>query len=323
MKVREHLAQTDKLETIDKCLACGNDNFQHYIDTKAQMHKEPEQFSFVECNVCGLAMLNPRVKPDYLKDYYTNYYLPFRGPQAWGKYAPLVERNLRKTDEKRVKLAKRFANINSKNRVLDVGCGKPTFLKMLHEQTGCYVKGIDFTDEGWKAEADNYRKIDLEVAEFDQFSDEKPYDLITMWHYLEHDYAPQKTLRQMLNAVHKDSKLIIEVPNLNSWTRKLQKENWEGFHTPRHTAIYNPETIKVLLENCGWAIEKINQHGTLDPYPLFWMGQMEKKGIDWSRSMESKFVGFVAGMMLTAPIFALKKWLSAGVMTIVAHPKKL
>ncbi len=318
---KEYTPPKEKLEFINNCLACGHETFHHYIDTKAQMHQTPEQFSFVRCDECSLVMLNPRVKPDFLKDYYTNFYLPFRGPAAWGKYAPLVERNLRKTDEKRVKLVKRFANINLNSRVLDVGCGKPTFLKRLQAQTGCFAKGIDFTDEGWKADSEKYANLDLDVVEFDQFNDAKPYELITMWHYLEHDYDPQKTLQQMLNVVHKHSRLIIEVPNLNSWTRRLQKENWEGFHTPRHTAIYNPETMKVLLEKGGWAVEKINQHGTLDPYPLFWMGQMERKGIDWSKSMQPKFIGFVAGMIFTSPIFALKKWLSAGVMTIVARPK--
>ncbi|MCC5929217.1 MAG: class I SAM-dependent methyltransferase [Cyclobacteriaceae bacterium] len=322
MKAEENSQKTEKLESIDQCLACGCDTLHHYIDTKAQMHENPEIFSFVKCTACGLVMLNPRVRKSFLKDYYTNFYLPFRGPAAWGKYAPLVAKNLRKTDEKRVMLAKQFADINSKSRVLDVGCGKPTFLYTLHNQTNCYAKGIDFTDEGWKTESEKYANIDLEIAEFQNYSDKTPFDLITMWHYLEHDYDPQKTLRQMLHVVRKDSTLIIEVPNIDSWTYRWQKQHWEGFHTPRHTAIYEPDTITILLNNSGWSVSKIIPYGTLDAYPLFWMGQMEKRGIDWSSSMQSKFIGFVAGMFFTWPFFALKNSLSGGLMTIIAKPKK-
>lgn len=310
----------NKTETFSQCLSCEHKDLQSFITTKAQMHHDDEVFSFVECSNCGLIMLNPRVKQEHLHVYYTDYYLPFRGPSAWGRYAPLVAKNLGKTDKKRVQIAKKALSLDQNSSVLDVGCGKPTFLKKLHEATGTKCTGIDFTDEGWKTEPDAYRSIDLEVAEFHQFSPNKQFDLITMWHYLEHDYQPKETLRLMKQVAHKETRMLIEVPNFDSWTRKLQKEHWEGYHTPRHTAIYSPETITKLLKNSGWSVESVKPYGTLDPYPLFWMGRQEKRGVDWSQSMENKFVGFVAGMLLTAPIFMLKKWLPAGIMTIVARP---
>lgn len=311
------MTQTD---TISKCLSCGADQLNPLISSSAQMHNTNEKFNFVQCQSCNLVMLNPRVKETELHQYYTDYYLPFRGPSAWGKYAHLVTRNLNKTDEKRVKISKRAAGLRSYSRVLDVGCGKPSYLNLLHEKTGAYCKGIDFTDEGWKKEPDKYASLDLEVAEFHEFKSEQPFDLITMWHYLEHDYHPLETLKQMKQVSHENTRMLIEVPNYNSWTRKVQKSHWEGYHTPRHTAIYEPKTIAKLLENSGWKAESIKPYGTLDPYPLYWMGQQEKKGIDWSKSMESKFVGFVAGMIWTSPIFMLKKWIPAGIMTIVAKP---
>jgi ubiquinone/menaquinone biosynthesis C-methylase UbiE len=311
------MTQTDN---ISKCLSCGSNQLEHLISSSAQMHDTDERFNFVQCKSCDLVMLNPRVKESELHEYYTDYYLPFRGPSAWGKYAPLVSKNLNKTDKKRVKISQKAAKLNSNSRILDVGCGKPTYLKLLHEKTSAYCKGIDFSDEGWKNETEKYENLDLEVAEFNQYKSDKPFDLITMWHYLEHDYHPVETLKQMKKVSHENTRMIIEVPNYNSWTRKRQKSHWEGYHTPRHTAVYEPKTIAKLLKNSGWVAESIKPYGTLDPYPLFWMGQQEKKGIDWSQSMESKFVGFVTGMILTAPIFMLKKWIPAGIMTIVAKP---
>lgn len=309
-----------QLEKLNQCLACGSKSFDFYQVSKAQMHNEYEEYTFVKCSSCQLIMLNPRLKKAYLPHYYKDFYLPFRGPDAWGKFAPLVAKNLNKTDTKRIQLSQKVVKLDKASSVLDVGCGKPSFLKKIVEATNAYCKGIDFSDEGWRNDSKMYSKLDLEVSECHQFKTNKKFDLITMWHYLEHDYEPLKTLKRLKELVSINGRLIIEVPNHNSWTRKLQKSNWEGYHTPRHTAIYTPETIKILLNNSGWQVDYIKTYGTLDAYPLFWMGRQERKGIDWSGSMEKKFYGFVLGMILTAPIFWLKKWFSAGIMTIIAKP---
>ncbi|MGC9312888.1 MAG: class I SAM-dependent methyltransferase [Sediminispirochaetaceae bacterium] len=284
------------------------------------MHGKDEQFTFVRCADCGLIQLNPRVKPEDLGVFYREYYLPFRGPSAWGRYAPLVAMNLAGTDRRRTAIARKAAAIDQSSRVLDVGCGKPSFLKLVNEKTGCRAKGIDFSDEGWRHEPEQYRNLELEVAEFRNFTDEGPFDLITMWHYLEHDYNPRATLEKMRTMVAPRGRLVIEVPNFDSWTRVLQGSHWEGYHTPRHTAVYSPSTLHRLLNNSGWRIERLYPYGTLDPYPLFWMGRQEKKGIDWSRSMEDKFPGFMAGMLVTFPVFLLKRWIPAGLMMVVARP---
>lgn len=283
------------------------------------MHHTKEIFNFVKCQHCGLVMLNPRVGPAGLQRYYTQYYLPFRGPSAWGKYKHLVESNLGKTDKKRVNVTVKTTDISKSSRVLDVGCGKPTFLKRLNDITGCYALGTDFTDEGWNRDTDRFQNIHLMVSEIDKLKPDKPFDAITMWHYLEHDYHPGNTLQYLANVSHKGTKLIIEVPNFNSWTRKVQGRFWEGYHTPRHTALYSPRNISILLERNGWQVEAIKTYGTLDPYPLFWMGIQERFGTDWGRSMQKKFVGYVAGMVLTFPLFALQKWLPAGIMLVIAR----
>ena len=85
--------------------------------------------------------------------------------------------------------------------------------------------------------------------------------------------------------------------------------------------MYSPATLQRLLERSGWRVEQLRRYGTLDAYPLFWMGLRERRGIDWSTSMEGKFMGFMAGMLLTVPLFLLKRWLPAGVMTVVARPE--
>jgi dolichyl-phosphate-mannose--protein O-mannosyl transferase len=67
-------------------------------------------------------------------------------------------------------------------------------------------------------------------------------------------------------------------------------------------------------------VEQILTFGTLDPFTIHWMSEMERKGIDWSGSMESRFIGFVAGMILYKPVYMFQKWFSMGFLTVIAKP---
>ncbi|MEJ2540240.1 MAG: class I SAM-dependent methyltransferase [Gemmatimonadota bacterium] len=304
-------------EEVTACLACGGTRWRTEVEVRAQMHPEPEPFTFVRCASCGLVFLNPRVPASELGRYYTDAYLPYRGPEAWGPFAPLVALELAATDRKRVRRVRRFAGtVGTGTRVLDVGCGRPSFLKRLVEATGAVGIGVDFSDAGWRDEPDRWRGLDLRVGGADVDLD-APVDVVTMWHYLEHDYRPRETLERVRGLAPRGC-LVVEVPDHDGWTRRRHGGWWAGYHAPRHTALYTPETLGTLLEQSGWRLERILTRGTLDPYVVHWMSRMERRGIDWSAGMASRFPGFLLGKVWSAPRFALGR--RAGIMTAVARP---
>ena len=285
------------------------------------MHQQlPNKYNFDRCNDCGLVFLNPRFPENELGQFYSSTYLPYRVEDAWGKYAFLVKQDQRRVDNARVNRLKKHHNLTNQSRILDIGCGKPTFLFCLRNQMPAELIGLDFSDEGWKNEMEKYQGIDLRKGEFSILQKEKPVDVITMWHYLEHDYQPQEHLKQLLHLAHPQTHLIIEVPNFDSYTQRKFGQYWSGYHTPRHTALYSPNNITLLMKNSGWQVEQVLTYGTLDPYTLHWMSCMEKKGIDWEASMENRFTRYVAGKVLNTPIYMLQKWFSMGFMTVIAKP---
>ena len=309
------------MDYLTKCLACNSSNFAAFEQTIAMMHQNsPTKYNFDRCEDCGLVFLNPRMDETELGQFYTASYLPYRVEEAWGKYASFVKKDQEQIDKARVQRLIKHSRLSAQSRILDIGCGKPTFLSSLRKSTEANLIGLDFSDEGWKNDTDSYRNIDLRTGEIADFSNEKPMDIITMWHYLEHDYQPQQHLKQLLNYSHADTRLIIEVPNFNSYTRKKFGKHWSGYHTPRHTALYSPKNIELMLKNSGWKVDQILTYGTLNPYTLHWMSRMEQKRIDWSTSMEPRFIGYVIGMVLNAPIYLLQKYFSMGFMTIIARP---
>ncbi len=309
------------MEKLTHCLACNSKNFRPFVQTSAMMHAaSPEQYNFDRCENCGLVFLNPRVPEAELGQFYTAAYLPYRVEEAWGKYASFVKKDQRSIDRQRVKRVKKFHHLTPASRILDVGCGKPTFLAALRDDTPAQLTGLDFSDEGWATEPEAFRGIDLRKGEVADLHGEPPVDVITMWHYLEHDYRPQQHLRQLLEIAHPETRLIVEVPNFESYTRRRFGKHWAGYHTPRHTALYSPENLEILMKKSGWKVEQILTYGTLDPYTLHWMSRMEQEGIDWSGSMEGRFFNYVAGMVLHAPVYRLHRFFSQGFLTVVAKP---
>jgi len=308
------------MEKLNKCLACQHENFTSIQKTQAMMHPSGASFNFDQCNQCGLVFLNPRVPVEELSEYYSEWYLPYRGDAAWGKYGMLVAGDQKKVDQKRIETVTKYVTLNSDSTVLDIGCGKPDFLKLLSEKYPCRAIGIDFSDSGWAMSKSLYANIELHVGEIESVKEFPAPDLITMWHYLEHDYDPGATLQALKTRSHANTHLVVEVPNFDSKTRKDYGVHWAGYHTPRHTALWTPETMKTLMENNGWKVVRSYPYGTLDPYTLKWMSEMEKRGIDWSKSMESEFWGYVRGKMAYLPVTMLEKQRSLGFMTCVAVP---
>lgn len=305
---------------LSACPVCSSSSITSYIETTAQMHSDREIFNFDQCADCNLVFLNPRVPLDRLKDYYTSYYLPYRGAKAWGKYQQLVENSQVKLDQKRVNRVREAHSVSMDTLVLDVGCGLPSFLQACHSEFHCKTMGIDFSDEGWKDEPQRYAEIDLQVAEIKDLSEDLRPDVITMWHYLEHDYTPLKNLSHLKSISKPSTTLIIEIPNFESESRKQYGKYWAGWHTPRHTSLFSPSNVELLLNKSGWKVTKLLDYGTMDPYLLYWMSKMEKKQINWSKNMENEFWRFVLGMISFMPKKWSEKRSSLGIMTVVATP---
>jgi ubiquinone/menaquinone biosynthesis C-methylase UbiE len=246
--------------------------------------------------------------------------LPYRGAKAWGKYEKLVEGSQKKLDFRRVGRIKATQKLSKDSLVLDVGCGNPSFLKACKDVLNCNTMGIDFSDEGWKNSMKSFEGITLKVAEIKDLKKELKPDVITMWHYLEHDYTPFENLSYLRSISKPSTTLVIEIPNFDSVSRKKYGKNWAGWHTPRHLSLFSPKNIELLLENTGWRAKETLTYGTLDPYLLFWMSEMEEKGIQWEKNMEEEFMQFMVGMIKFLPKKLAEKKSSLGVMTVIATP---
>jgi SAM-dependent methyltransferase len=308
------------------CLLCGADDPVPFLDSRVQLAPGTDEiFTFVSCSSCSLVYLSPRPTPHGMDRYYPPEYLPHRGPEAWGPWAPLVRRGEEALDRRRARLVRRHARLGPDSLILDVGCGRPSFLHRVCSTTGARGVGLDVSDEGWRGEErfeDDLTLIrgSLPAAEA-RLREEAPegFHVITLWHALEHDHRPLETLEALRRLAAPDAVLVIEVPNLASLSARLHGGAWAGLHTPRHPAAYSPGTLAALLRKACWRVVAHRSWGTLDPWILFWLGRQIRKGRKLEQGVPDLFLGFLGGKALFLPLSLLQRHLSLGVQTLVAR----
>lgn len=305
-----------------KCSVCHTSNSSLFISTKEMMMDDVAgaTFSFYRCDNCESVFLEAPIKEQDLGKYYPSYYLPYRGEKAWGSYAGIVKRSDNALNLQRVTLVSKFLppEVNRQNAsILDLGCGKPDFLYQFQKvfSSNCY--GIDFKADQW-AES-KYDKLNLVEANWSNYTTSERFDVITAWHYLEHDYHPSATIDQCFKLLKPGGVLIIEVPMYQGLLAKIQKEHWQGWHTPRHITLFSFKSWSFLFSKANWNIIEHRKYGTLDPFILWWLGRAEKKKIQWNANFEKHFLGLALLKGLTWPLFFLEKYLPLGIQTIIVQ----
>ncbi len=147
---------------------------------------------------------------------------------------------------KKQALQKKVTLINSLNNgpgsLLDIGAGTGDFLKQAKEENW-KVSGVE-PNEGAKKLAQE-KEIDLQES-LDNFS-EKTFDVITMWHVLEHLPDLEETISTIEKLLKPEGILIIAVPNYKSFDANYYKEHWAAYDVPRHLWHFSQGSMKVLF----------------------------------------------------------------------------
>ncbi|WP_186647784.1 class I SAM-dependent methyltransferase [Fluviispira vulneris] len=309
-----------------KCPHCFS--FKTFLVQKSyvQLQINNSYFDYFQCYNCSLVFLKDPPSEEEMAEYYHNQYLPHLGSRAWGKFSRLVDFGQYRIDLKKFSYLKKFyPNINESTKILDYGCGNPTFLLMTQKKTNAQCFGLDLSSQGWDNIPENkLKKIKLIRGSFDKIGGIEKFNIITLWHVLEHEYDPILVLKNLRDKIMSDGILIIEVPNYDSFFVKFQKGFWAGFHTPRHTVVFNKKTLINAINKANLEIVEYKSHGTLDAFTLWWLGRQEKvkhKNKISNINFENKFFSYLLLKVLTIPFFLLENFLSLGVQIIIVKPK--
>ncbi len=310
-------APTPALFETVPCPLCGVAEAKPFIEAEDDLTGKPGRFRFVACSGCGLAYQNPRLKPEQIGAYYDDEYIAHRKKTDWGWLTPLYERAMGKHDRDKLALVQRHVALGAGSQVLDVGCGAGTFLAHVRTKTGAAVTGVDFKDLSqlpWMQQID-FRHGLLHEQDFGA----RRFDLVTMWHFLEHDYEPLRTLARTRELLAEGGRAVIEVPRLDSLSFRLYHERWPGLQAPQHTMLFTRESLVRMAGRAGLRVRQWMPWGAFPPYFYLFTGAAFKllkgRGLDLQRAV----LPYFAGQALLMPVLLLQKRLNLAMQTIVCE----
>lgn len=129
-----------------------------------------------------------------------------------------------------------------KGNLLDIGAGTGDFLKAA-QKSGWKIHGIEPNE---KARNLAKRKNIALNKDSEKFRTGQ-FDVISMWHALEHIPDLKKQISELDRLLQKDGILIIAVPNFKSYDAKYYKEFWAAYDVPRHLWHFSKTAIEKLF----------------------------------------------------------------------------
>jgi len=132
---------------------------------------------------------------------------------------------------------------SSKGSLLDIGAGTGEFL-LAAKKDGWQVNGIDPSEKAKKI-------AESKGIEFSNSLESLPdhsFDIITMWHVLEHVPDLNKQILELKRLLKANGTIFIAVPNFKSFDAKYYQEYWAAFDVPRHLWHFSKKSIKLLFQ---------------------------------------------------------------------------
>jgi 2-polyprenyl-3-methyl-5-hydroxy-6-metoxy-1,4-benzoquinol methylase len=172
-------------------------------------------------------------------------------------------------DERRLHFLHRLLSNHS---LLDFGCGTGNFL-LKAQNFASEVCGIEPEQRLTDYFKDVHLKVYNSMAEIPLH---KKFDIITLFHVLEHLQNPKKTLTGLRKYLQDDGQIIIEVPNADDALLTLYEcEPFSNFtYWSCHLFLFNVKTLEMLASQTGLKINYIKQ---IQRYSLanhlFWLSK--------------------------------------------------
>lgn len=147
---------------------------------------------------------------------------------------------------------------------MDVGCGEGLFLQTAQKKNW-HIWGTEIS--GFAAKhASKQLGTDIYCGELsDGGFKEKGFDVVTMWHVLEHVKNPKQYLRTMRKIIKKNGVLIIAVPNVNNLLMQLAYLVFKGRKLKLftigekevHLFHFSVKTLTAYLREAGFEVRGI------------------------------------------------------------------
>lgn len=253
----------------EPCPACG-----HLSVVEAARIKDHsvsgEWFGLLACPACGLRKTTPQPAPEVIGKYYASSDYVSHSDTRTGAVNRLYHVARQFMLGRKAAWVTRAAGRTS-GRLLDVGAGTGYFAAYMRDH-GWTVTALE-PDEGARRLA--LERAKLAIRPTDDLFTLAPgtFDVITLWHVLEHVHDPAAYMRQFRRLLAPDGLLVIAVPNPESRDARQYGPDWAAWDVPRHLWHFSPEAMRRLFAACGFDLSAIRTM----PLDAFYVGMLSER----------------------------------------------
>lgn len=218
------------------CMICGSAEFGPVC--------EKSDFRYVGCARCRSVRQYPYPSDQEIAGYYADYQTKKSGESVYltdAGYACF------KRDK-----AFTFADLGlgddafAGKTVLDVGCGTGQFLQMMGDFRAASVLGMDISQEC----IDQARERELNCVCGDFLSLDGRYDVISMWHLIEHLRDPCQYIAHAYRLLNPGGWLLIETPVVGVISESFGAD-WRFFMPVEHINLFSQDALFCLGAKVG------------------------------------------------------------------------
>ncbi|HRN38618.1 MAG TPA: class I SAM-dependent methyltransferase [Flavobacteriales bacterium] len=246
------------METVDKCPVCGDLRSSDFL-CPTDHTVSHEHFPIRECIACGFCFTSPRPAQGQIGNYYLSPDYISHAAKATGFRDHIYHLVRHLTIRAKHRLIKRT---HPAGTVLDIGCGTGDFLAHLRAK-GYATRGVEVSPQ---ARAIAHRKHLDGVPVLEDIPPAGPFDVVTLWHVLEHVPNPKETLAKVHDLANDGALLVIAVPDRSSWDAQHYGPDWAAWDVPRHFSHFRRQDVQRLLSDSGFALRSFRKMWYDAPY---------------------------------------------------------
>jgi 2-polyprenyl-3-methyl-5-hydroxy-6-metoxy-1,4-benzoquinol methylase len=256
------------METLNACPICNGQNLEPFIKC-IDFTVSKETFQIVQCTNCDFKFTNPRPLQGEIGKYYESEDYISHSNSKKGLFN-LVYQTIRNITLKgKVKLINSFNSETKK--LLDIGCGTGEFLNTA-SSSGWTVEGLEPGESARSYGIKTYGILVNDLSHLENLP-AATFDVITMWHVLEHVPNLHETLQQIKKILKPKGTLVVAVPNCEAFEEGKYSNVWAAYDVPRHLNHFTVKTATNLFK-----INNLEVFGKKSmPFDPFYISMLSEK----------------------------------------------
>lgn len=226
------------------CPVCKSSTINPLLTVKDYTVSQ-EEYVIWQCAGCSLRFTQDAPDPESIGSYYKSPEYISHTNTRQGLVNKAYQTVRKFTLKQKAKLIAGHCNTAGR-KILDIGCGTGAFLDVMKRE-GWETIGLEPDEDARELARKLYRLTVFDAAQLYELP-HAAFDVITLWHVLEHVHDLHNYVEQLRNLLKPGGKIFIAVPNYHSLDAHIYRSSWAAYDVPRHLYHFTPRAMETLLK---------------------------------------------------------------------------